>query len=121
MSWGVDFMAFLASVGALSLAENAAMYSLKKYETKPSNNIKFYILGALIYGVAVPYLLLRSLKYEGLGTVNLAWNLISTFSAYAIGIYFFGEKVTHLKALGVMVALTGLGMVLLGDEVNESK
>ena len=87
-------------------------FSIKKSQT--TNNTGLYILAAVIYGVAVPYFLLQSLQYEGLGTVNLAWNVLSTLSAYAIGAYFFGEKVTHLRALGIMVALTGLGMVIIG-------
>lgn len=117
----MNVASIIGSIGALSVAENAALYSIKRYEDNPKNQLKFYVLGALIYGLLVPYFLLRSLKYEGLGTVNFLWNVVSTVSAFAIGSYMFGEKISNWKMMGVALSLTGLGMILMSDNNNTSE
>lgn len=115
----MNVASIVGNIGALSVAENAALYSIKRYEDNPKTQLKFYILGALIYGLLVPYFLLRSLKYEGLGTVNFFWNVVSTVSAFAIGSYMFGEKISNWKIMGVALSLTGLGMILMSENTKD--
>jgi drug/metabolite transporter (DMT)-like permease len=112
----MNVAAIVGNIGALSIAENTALYSIKRYENDPKSQLKFYVLGALIYGILVPYFLLRSLKYEGLGTVNFFWNVVSTVSAFAIGAYLFKEKISNWKIMGVTLSMVGLGMILLSDK-----
>lgn len=110
----------VANIGALTAVENVGMYSIKRSQT--NGEWLFYILASLIYGILVPFFFMRSLQYEGLGTVNFFWNVASTLSAFAIGAFFFKEKVTSWKMMGVTLSLLGLGMILMSDkDTNNAK
>lgn len=113
MSWAIVAPA-IGGVLALSAVENGALYSLQRYAK--THEALFYVIGALIYGLAIPLLLVKTLRYGGIGSVNFLWNVVSTFSGFAIGILLFGERINNLQLMGVFVALLGVGMVLLNQE-----
>jgi drug/metabolite transporter (DMT)-like permease len=99
---------------ALAAAELGALYSLQRYANEP-NETRYLVIGALIFGIAVPALLLRTLQSGGIGQVNFLWNVLSTLGALALGILVFGEHINGLQAMGVVLALLGVGMVLLNQ------
>lgn len=70
-------MEIIANIGALTAAENVGLYSIKRYQKDPDGQKRYYVLGVLIYALLVPWFLMRSLQYEGLGTVNFFWNVAS--------------------------------------------
>jgi multidrug transporter EmrE-like cation transporter len=102
----------------LALAELGGIYSLKKASSLPPGSpgkTPYLVLGAAFYGLAVPFFLYRSLQVAELGPVNLAWNVFSTIAAYLIGVYLFRDTMPSLtKCAGVLLALTGMALVLVG-------
>ena len=110
----------LGSVALLSVAENGALYSVtraKKGDAASKN--KYLVLTMLIYGIAVPYFLYHALDYEGVGMVNLFWNVFSTLSAFFIGWYFFQEGVSNLQKIGVVVSLLGISLIFMGKSMEK--
>ena len=98
----------------LILFENTALYFIKKESLKhKSNYIKY---ACLIYGLIIPFILLKLLKYEGIGLVNFFWNILSTISGILIGIYLFNEKINNKQIIGIIISLTGLYLILLDSE-----
>jgi hypothetical protein len=71
---------------------------------------------ALIFAFGVVPLLSVTVQYEGIGMVNFLWNIVSTILMFMIGIFFFKEKIASLQVLGVILALLGLGLVVLSKE-----
>ncbi len=98
----------------LVIFENTALYFIKKESIENKN--KYIIYSCLIYGLIIPFLLLKTLKYEGIGLVNFFWNIFSTISGFLIGIYLFGEKITNKQMIGIIVSITGLYLILMNDE-----
>ena len=104
----------MGPVLALAAVELGALYSLQCYANDRSET-PYLVIGALIFGIAVPALLLRMLQYNGIGKVNFFWNVLSTLGALALGILVFGERINGLQAMGIVLALLGVGMVLLNQ------
>lgn len=73
-------------------------------------------IASLIFAFGVVPLLSITLKYEGIGLVNFLWNILSTILMFCIGTFFFKEKIASLQVVGVMLAMLGLGLVVLSKE-----
>lgn len=71
------------------------------------------LYAAAIYAGFVIPLLSKALEWQGIGMVNFIWNLFSTIFMFVIGYFFFDEKLTYLKLVGVVCSLFGLGILLL--------
>ena len=54
-----------------------------------------------------------ALEWQGIGIVNFVWNVFSTILMFAIGYFFFEEKLTYLKAVGISCTLFGISILLL--------
>lgn len=75
------------------------------------------LVGAsLIFAFGVVPLLSITLQYEGIGIVNFLWNILSTILMFCIGIFFFKEKIASLQVVGIILAMLGLGLVVLSKE-----
>ena len=95
------------------LFEAVALYSLRKYmDTKQTSNL---YLGMLMYGVAVPLLIVQLLTYEGIGLVNFLWNVFSTISGFLIGILIFSENVEYLQWVGVALGFLSFALIIMGS------
>jgi multidrug transporter EmrE-like cation transporter len=71
------------------------------------------IYAAAIFACAVVPLLSKALEWQGIGTVNFVWNVFSTILMFTIGYFFFEEKLTYLKGVGISFALFGISILLL--------
>jgi multidrug transporter EmrE-like cation transporter len=74
------------------------------------------ISASFLFALGVVPLLTHALKYEGIGIVNFMWNVMTTISMFAIGIYMFKEKVQNLQLVGAGISLVGLALILLAPE-----
>jgi len=71
------------------------------------------LYAAGIYACFVVPLLSKALEWEGIGMVNFVWNVFSTVFMFLIGYYFFEEKLTYLKLVGISCCIFGIGILLL--------
>jgi multidrug transporter EmrE-like cation transporter len=67
-----------------------------------SKNLIF--LPTLIYAMQ-PWVFLTSLSHESLTVMNLLWDVISDVLVTVEGLYFFQEKLSRTKMLGVGLSL----------------
>lgn len=74
------------------------------------------ISASAIFAFAVVPLLSKALQYEGIGMTNFIWNVFSTLIMFFIGICIFAEKITTLKTIGIVIALLGIGIIILADD-----
>ena len=85
------------------------------------SGLKMYSTGEHAYGIAVPLgmliyslqplLFLQSLKYESMTVMNILWDMMSDLSVTFIGLFYFKERLTTLKMLGLSFAF--IAIVLL--------
>jgi multidrug transporter EmrE-like cation transporter len=63
----------------------------------------FFAIPVVIYALQ-PGLFLKSLDYEGMAVMNFIWDLLSGVFVTILGIYFFQEKITTKKFLGILLS-----------------
>jgi multidrug transporter EmrE-like cation transporter len=97
----------------LVVFESIALYYIQKSASKNHQlSHPYMILAILIYGGLIPWLLLRTIKYQKVGIVNFTFNVLTTLVAFGIGIFFFSESLHITQIYGVIISLFGLWLVL---------
>jgi len=92
----------------ISIIECSAWFFLKKnYLT----NNKTYLLLYLMLYMIIPFFLIKTLKYEGIGITNMLWNIASTTLVLLIGYFIFKEHINHYQYIGIGLGI--LAIVLL--------
>jgi len=99
--------AALQMASAASIVEAFGLYSLR------AGNI---LVTSLIYGLGVVPLLSRALKYEGIGIVNLLFNIMTTLFGFGIGIFIFNERIHYLQIIGALLSLLGIGLIVMAPK-----
>ena len=70
---------------------------------------------AVILYALQPLLFYKALSFEGMAIMNLLWNVISSFVVTMLGIFYFKEKLSHTKLIGVAFSIIAIGL-LAADE-----
>jgi drug/metabolite transporter (DMT)-like permease len=114
--WIVSFV-----LGITVAVEALALFGIQKYAKTSGQrgSIKYMVMACVFYGLLVPWLLYKMMKYEGVGTVNFLWNIFSTISGFMIGMLLFQEKVTNLQFIGVGLGLLSFGLIILGGKKQQ--
>ncbi len=93
--------------------EIIAMTLLQKEQIESK---RYYLIIAMIlYGLIIPIIMLKTLNYNGIGTVNLMWNILTTVSMVLIGYYYFNEKINHLHVLSLMFGIASILMLYIAS------
>ena len=92
----------LGMVSGVSAVEAFALYFLR------AGGLHNTIIASLIYGGCVVPILAKTLQYEGIGIVNLLWNILSTLFGFVIGIFLFNEKIHYLQLIGGAFSLNDM-------------
>jgi multidrug transporter EmrE-like cation transporter len=107
----------LALTFLLAGSEIVAMTSLQQY-VKKNFDLKYLLVGIVIYGVIIPYMIVKTLNYDGIGTVNLMWNIITTVAMIIIGYYLFNEKITNLHIISLMLGIASIVLLHMAGDDN---
>ena len=84
-------------------------------------NLYYLIIGVLIYGAVIPYLVIKATKFDGIGTVNFLWNIITTVSMIIIGYYIFGDKVSHLHYISFFLGIASIIVLYMASKGKNNK
>jgi multidrug transporter EmrE-like cation transporter len=71
-------------------------------------------LPTLIYAMQ-PWIFLKSLEFESMTVMNLLWDVISDVLVTGSGLYFFKEKLSRTKMLGVGLSLISIMLMSSKD------
>lgn len=103
--------------GALAFGDSMVLSIIKAYSEKMITWRGIIPLAMLYYSLQ-PFIFLKSLAHQSLTVMNLLWDVMSDVSVTIIGLFFFKEKLTKFKKIGVMLSV--ISIVLLtwkdGDE-----
>jgi|UniRef100_A0A6C0IKD5 multidrug transporter EmrE-like cation transporter len=103
----IAFASFMALMDAL------VMSWLKKVNLGVYTSAWILPFAMLVYAFQ-PMVFLKSLQYESMTIMNILWDMISDFSVTAMGLFYFREKLTHLKLAGLVFAF--IAIILLSYE-----
>ena len=100
----------IAFAALMAFIDTFVLSGLKKYSTEGHAYGIAIPIGMLIYSLQ-PLLFLQSLKYESMTAMNILWDIMSDLSVTFIGLFYFKERFTPLKMLGLSFAF--IAIVLL--------
>ena len=72
------------------------------------------VITFILYGFQM-YIFNKGLSVNGMGVLNLTWNLFSNIIITIIGIYYFKENITNLESFGVAFALFALLLFTIAE------
>ncbi len=103
--------------GSMALIDAFILSALKAFSLGWLQWRGFLIIAMLVYSCQ-PLIFLESLKHNSLTVMNLMWDVMSDVIVTVIGLFYFSEKLTKFKKLGVFFSF--ISIILLtwkdGDE-----
>jgi multidrug transporter EmrE-like cation transporter len=103
----------LAFIFTITFIEAVGQTLITKNSIEP--NKIYYIIGSVIYGIFIPFMLSKSLEYEGMATINLLWNILSIITMTMIGYIIFKETINHLHLISILLLLCSIVLLYFAN------
>jgi len=100
--------------GSMALIDALILSSLKAFNLGWIQWRGIILISMVVYACQ-PLLFLESLKYSTLTVMNLLWDVMSDVLVTAIGLFYFSEKLTRFKKLGVMFSFISIILLTWKD------
>jgi drug/metabolite transporter (DMT)-like permease len=100
--------------GAMATIDALILSGLKAYSIGWIQWRGILLVSMLVYAFQ-PLLFLQSLQYNGLTVMNLLWDVMSDVVVTIIGLFYFKEKLTKFKKMGVMLSLVSIILLTWKD------
>lgn len=76
-------------------------------------------LGMVLYSIQ-PLIFLQSLQYESMTVMNILWDIVSDVIVTVTGLFYFKEKISSIKMVGLAFAFTAI-VLLSYDSIYNGK
>jgi drug/metabolite transporter (DMT)-like permease len=106
----------LAFASLMAFIDTAVLSLFKAYSLDWIQWRTVIPFGMLMYSLH-PYIFLQSLKYESMTVMNLLFDVISDITVTFVGLFYFKEGITKIKAVGLVFAFIGITL-LSWDSMN---
>ena len=93
--------------GSMALIDAFILSSLKAYNIGWIQWRGIVLISMLVYACQ-PLLFLESLNYNSLTIMNLLWDVISDVIVTSIGLFYFQEKLSNMKKVGVFFSFISI-------------
>lgn len=100
--------------GSMALIDALILSSLKAFNLGWIQWRGIILISMVVYACQ-PLLFLESLKYSTLTVMNLLWDVMSDVLVTAIGLFYFSEKLTRFKKLGVFFSFISIILLTWKD------
>jgi multidrug transporter EmrE-like cation transporter len=101
--------------GSMALIDGFILSFLKAYNLGWIQNNSILIIAMLVYSFQ-PMIFLESLKHNSLTVMNLLWDVMSDVIVTIIGLFYFSEKLTKMKRLGVFFSFISIILLTWKDD-----
>lgn len=98
---------------AIVIVEVLSWYCLKKQYI--SGN-KIYLVPFFALYAIIPFLLIQTLKYEGIGVTNMLWNIASTILVLLMGYFIFKEHVNGYQYIGIGLGVLSIVLLSISND-----
>jgi len=109
----------LGFASVMALIDAIVLSWLKSYSIGTITWNAILPIGMLVYSLQ-PLLFLKSLQYETMTVMNILWDIISDVSVTLVGLFYFKEKLSIVKQLGLTFAFIAI-ILLSYDSMNQPK
>jgi drug/metabolite transporter (DMT)-like permease len=110
---GFDLTA-LGFGGSMALIDAFVLSFLKAYNLGWIQWRGIIVISMLIYSFQ-PIIFLESLNHNSLTVMNLLWDVMSGVIVTVIGLFYFSEKLTKFKKLGVLFSFISIILLTWKD------
>ena len=100
--------------GIMALVDAIILSTLKAYNLGWFQWRGILIISMLVYSCQ-PLLFLESLKHSSLTVMNLLWDVMSDVIVTSIGVFYFSEKLTKFKKMGVILSVVSIFLLTWKD------
>ena len=76
-------------------------------------------LASIIYAMQ-PLVFFQSLSLESMTIMNILWDVMSDVLVAIIGIYVFGESLSKIQVIGLILSLSGITLLGFKDDTHSS-
>ncbi len=104
--------------GAMASIDVVQLAIIKALHSGILTNFAWMALPTLVYALQ-PWLFYGGLEHTSMTVLNLLWDVLSDIMVTAMGLFFFKEKLSFKKHLGVMFAM--MAVFLLGSSDGSHK
>jgi multidrug transporter EmrE-like cation transporter len=101
--------------GIMALIDALILSSLKAYHLGWIRWRGILLIAMTVYACQ-PLLFLDSLRYSSLTIMNLLWDVMSDVLVTAIGLYYFSEKLSNMKKVGVLLSIISIILLTWKEE-----
>ena len=114
-------MSFLPYLFALYLAgvDAIIMPLLKAKKIGMLTGTWMLPLASIIYAMQ-PLVFFQSLSLESMTIMNILWDVMSDVLVAIIGIYVFGESLSKIQVIGLILSLSGITLLGFKDDTHSS-
>ena len=103
--------------GAMALVDAVILSALKAFEVGWIKWKGIFIVAMMAYSIQ-PLVFYQGLEGNGLTIMNLLWDVMSDVVVTAIGLFYFSEKLSRLKKIGVILSFISI-ILLTWKDGNE--
>jgi len=100
--------------GAMALIDAFMLSALKAFHLGWIQWRGIVMIAMLVYACQ-PLLFLQSLSHNSMTVMNLLWDVSSDVLVTIIGVFYFSEKLTKFKRLGVMLSIVSVILLTWKD------
>jgi multidrug transporter EmrE-like cation transporter len=108
----------VAMASLMAFIDTIVLSGLKKYTTGDLNYGIAVPIGMLIYSLQ-PLIFLQSLKFESMTVMNMMWDVMSDIYVTLIGLFYFKEKISRIKMIGISFAFIAVFLLSYDCIYNE--
>ena len=101
--------------GLMALMDSVILSLLKAYSIGLIQWNGIILISMLVYSIQ-PLIFLESLKGNGLIIMNLLRDVMSGILVSIVGLFYFSEKLTNVKKVGVLLSVISVILLSLKDE-----
>lgn len=101
--------------GLMALTDSIVLSLLKAYNIGWIQWNGVILISMLVYSIQ-PLIFLESLKGNGLTIMNLLWDVMSDVIVTCIGLFYFSEKLTSIKKVGVSLSIISVILLSWKDD-----
>ena len=100
--------------GAMAFIDASILSALKAFHLGWIQWRGILIISMLVYACQ-PLLFLQSLSHSSMTIMNLLWDVASDVLVTAIGVFYFSEKLTKFKRMGVLLSIVSVILLTWKD------
>lgn len=103
-------------IGILLSMNDLLSFGICKYIYNNNINNYYILIPAIMYGFQIP-LFFYGLRLSSMAALNIIWNLMSIILVTVLGLFYFKEKISHIKTIAIILGLFSLVLFSLDDIV----